>query len=52
MEIYDSTIEAVVLRQMRAYIDRAPIEYIMLYVTYALCNYDIKGTEVTDKDHT
>src|ERR1035438_2188456 len=29
--------------------DSAPIEYIMLYVTYALCNHDIKVTEVTER---
>src|ERR1035438_6089830 len=29
--------------------DSAPIEYIMLYVTYALCNHDIKISEVTER---
>ena len=33
----------------RVYIDSAPIEYIMLYMTYALCNYDVKVTEVTER---
>ena len=30
------------------YIDHAPIEYGMLYMTYALCNYDVKVSEVTE----